>query len=81
MGKRKRFSDQLRREVEKSELTRYAISKRTGIAQSILSRFMNQGAGLSMDSIDKLCDCLGLGIVTEHEGEPKRKRTPKKKGK
>jgi hypothetical protein len=55
-----------------SDLTRYEISKRTGIAQSILSRFVNQGVGLSMDSIDKLWECLGLRLVSE--GKAKRKK-------
>lgn len=55
-----------------SDLTRYQISKRTGIAQSVLSRFVHQGNGVSMDSIDKLCECLGLRLVAE--GKPKRKK-------
>ena len=76
MVRKRRFSEQLRRAVERSELTRYQISKQTGIAQSILSRFVNQGAGLSMDSVDKLCECLGLRLV--EEGDPARKRTAKK---
>ncbi len=76
MTTKRPFNDQLRRAVEKCDLTRYEISKRTGIAQSILSRFVNQGAGLSMVSVDKLCDCLGLRLVAQ--GKPKRKRAPKK---
>lgn len=65
MGKKERFSDQLRQAVENSDKTRYQISKETGIDQSILSRFVNQGAGVSMDSIDKLCECLGLWLISE----------------
>lgn len=57
------FDDQLRRAIAQSELTRYRISKDTGIAQSILSRFMFQGAGLSMDSVNKLVDCLDLELT------------------
>jgi len=78
MAKKERFGDQLRRAVRESELTRYAISKQTGIAQSILSRFINQGAGLSMDSVEKLCEILGLRLVAEEK--PGRKRTTKKGG-
>ncbi len=78
MAKKERFGDQLRRAVRESELTRYAISKQTGIAQSILSRFINQGAGLSMDSIEKLCECLGLRLVAEADTD--RKRSMKKGG-
>ena len=72
MAKKQPLSEQLRRAVQQADLTRYEISKRTGIAQSILSRFVNQGAGLSLDSIDKLCDYLGLGLASEKTREERR---------
>ena len=56
------FSDQLRRAVRESELTRYAISVRTGIDQGTLCRFIRGERGISLDSVDKLMDCLGLEI-------------------
>ena len=59
------FNQQLRKALVKSELTCYQISKQTGIAQSILSRFINQGTGLSMGSIDRLCQCLKLRLVAD----------------
>jgi hypothetical protein len=65
MAKTLRFSGQLRRAVEIATKTRYRISQETGIAESILSRFVNKGAGLSMESIDKLCDCLGLRLTED----------------
>ena len=74
MPRKAPFSDQLRRAVERSNLTRYEISKRTGIAQSILSRFVNQGAGLSMESINKLCECLRLRLVVEDRRKKKKGR-------
>jgi len=72
MVRRLPFSEQLRRAVEASELTRYRIAQETGISESILSRFVNRGAGLSMDSVDKLVDCLGLTLQAPKR--PKRKR-------
>lgn len=72
MPTKRPFNEQLRQAVMQSDLTRYQISKRTGIAQSVLSRFVHQGNGVSMDSIDKLCECLGLRLVAE--GKPKRKK-------
>ena len=72
MPTKKPFNEQLRRAVMRSDMTRYGISKKTGIAQSVLSRFVHQGNGLSMDSIDKLCECLGLRLVTDEK--PKRKK-------
>jgi hypothetical protein len=58
----KLLSDQLRAAVLRCKKTRYQISLETGISQSILSRFVNQSAGLSLDSIDKLCECIGLEL-------------------
>jgi hypothetical protein len=58
----KSFSDQLRHAVRKSELTRYAISTRTGIDQGTLCRFVRGERGVSLDSVDKLMECLGLEI-------------------
>jgi len=74
MATKRRFSDDLRRAVKRSHKTRYRIAKETGIAQSILSRFINQGAGVSMDSIDKLCECLGLRLVAEDKPRKQKGR-------
>jgi hypothetical protein len=60
------FSDQLRRAVRESELTRYAISVRTGIDQGTLCRFIRGERGMSLDSVDRLMDCLGLEIRPRH---------------
>jgi hypothetical protein len=57
-----KFSDQLRRAVRESEATRYALSKTTGISQAVLCRFVAGTAGMSLESIDKLMDALGLEI-------------------
>jgi hypothetical protein len=56
------FSDQLRRAVREGPLSRYAISKATGIDQAVLCRFAAGTAGMSLESIDKLMDALGLEI-------------------
>ena len=56
------FSDQLRRAVRDSEMSRYAISKRTGIPQSTLCKFIQGERGLSFESTDKLMDVLDLTI-------------------
>jgi transcriptional regulator with XRE-family HTH domain len=67
MAKKRRlkFSDQLRRAIETSELSRYEISKRTGIAQSTLSKFMAGKGGLSVEGLDKIADCLGLNLTSD----------------
>ena len=68
-----KFSDQIRKAVMESGVTRYAIFKATGIDQGTLSKFVHGQVGLSMDSLDALADMLGLKIVA-------RRRKGKKGG-
>jgi transcriptional regulator with XRE-family HTH domain len=63
------FSSILRRAIAESGLSRYAVSVRSGVDQAALSRFMAGKRGLSLDSVDKLVDVLGLEVRTR----PKRK--------
>jgi len=58
-------SEQIRRAVERSGTTRYAIAKETGINESTLSRFVASGRGLSMPNADRLCSHLGLVLTTK----------------
>ena len=60
--RRPKLSDQVRQAVDASGLSRYRISKRLGIAESTMSRFM-AGGGLSMEYLDALAELLGLNIV------------------
>lgn len=75
MAKKKRFTDQLQAAILAAEDSRYRISKATGIPEANLSRFIHGGAGLSMESIDLICEYLGLELIG-----PKRKRKPMSKG-
>ncbi len=58
----------LRRAILESDMTRYAISKQSGVDQAALSRFVT-GGSLKLESVDKLVDCLGLQV------RPASKRT------
>jgi hypothetical protein len=62
------FTDSLRRAITDSGMTRYRISQESGIAESILSRFVRGERGLNSDSIDRLMACLELEI------RPKRRK-------
>jgi transcriptional regulator with XRE-family HTH domain len=64
MAKRKKkpISEQLIEAIEASDLSRYRISKETGIAQSTLSEFVNGNRWLSLQNIDLVCDLLGLEL-------------------
>lgn len=56
------FSDQLRKAIDESGMTRYAISKATGIDQAVLSKFMAGERGMLLPSVDKLCSLLDLEL-------------------
>lgn len=64
----KHFSDQIRDAVDASGLSRYAICKAIELNQGAMSRFMAGNSGLSMDTLDKLAELLGLSVVAR----PKR---------
>jgi transcriptional regulator with XRE-family HTH domain len=59
----------IRKAIQASGKTRYAIHKATGIDQGQLSKLMKGQAGLSLDSLEKLAGFLGLEIIIR----PKRK--------
>ena len=67
---RVKLSEQVRRAVDESCMSRYAICKAIGMHESVMSRFMNAKGGLQQDSLDALADLLDLHIVV---GKPKRK--------
>lgn len=53
------FSDELRDAILRSVKTRYQISAETGVAQSVLSRFVPGKSGVSVASVDAVCECGG----------------------
>jgi transcriptional regulator with XRE-family HTH domain len=60
--KRLKFSDQLRRAVDASGLSRYRISKLLGVSESLLSRFMS-GKWLGQETLDALAALLDLHVA------------------
>ena len=65
-------SDQLRKAMESNGQTRYAISKATGIPESVLSRFAH-GGPMRGPNIDTLADYLGL-TLTKKPGKTRKGR-------
>jgi ribosome-binding protein aMBF1 (putative translation factor) len=65
-----KLSEQVRRAVEKSGMSRYAICKAIGMHESVMSRFMTGKGGLQMDSLDALGELLGLKLMAT---KPQRK--------
>jgi transcriptional regulator with XRE-family HTH domain len=60
-------SQQLRKAIETSALTRYRISKETGIAQSTLSEFVHGNRSLSLANVDKICELIKLELTQKKQ--------------
>ncbi len=64
MGKRRlKLSDQIRRAVDGSDLSRSRFCKDLGLAEATMSRFMSGRGGLSMETLDALADFMNLNIT------------------
>jgi transcriptional regulator with XRE-family HTH domain len=59
------FTDQLKRAIRESGMSRYALSKATGVDQGTLSKFLSGQRSISLDSVDKLVDVLGLTLTAQ----------------
>jgi len=73
MSKRLTFTDQVRKAVLESGLSRYELWKRTGIDQATLCRFVHGQGGLSTKGFDKLAEVLGLQVVVRKRGRKGKK--------
>ena len=74
--KPKPLSEQLREAILDADISRYRISKETGLTEAGLSRFVNHLSGLSLDSLDKIGECLGLEIrvVSSDKGSARKRK-------
>ena len=80
--KREMISDAVRKAIDASGMSRYAICKTLGIDQGGMSRFMHGQGALSQKRIDAIGELLGLRVVCDGvEGpkatKPTRSRTTK----
>lgn len=57
------IAEQLRAAVEQAEDTRYRIALETGIAQSVLSRFMSGETAPTLSTLERLAAYLDLHLV------------------
>lgn len=73
-SKPKPISDQIRMAMAASGVTRYQISKATGIDQTTLGKFQRGERGLSLESIDVLGQFLGLRITISRKPQRKKDR-------
>ena len=65
------LSDQIRRVVDRSGLSRYRICREIDLDQALMSRFMSGQGGLSIKSLDRLAKLLGLTVSVK---KPKKDR-------
>lgn len=72
----KRLSEQLREAIVKADVSRYEISKETGVDQAALSKFVLGRRGISVEAMDAIGLYLGLSITTSR----RPRRQAKKKG-
>ena len=63
----KRVSEALRGAIESAGVSRYRISKETGVEESALSRFVNGTRSLDLASVDKIAAYLGLELVAKKQ--------------
>jgi hypothetical protein len=68
------ITEQPQQAIRRSGVTRYRIWKQTGIGQDLLCKFLKGQTGLSLMTVDKILDVLGLEIVI------RPKRTTRKDG-
>jgi plasmid maintenance system antidote protein VapI len=57
------ISDVLRRAIEKSG-SRYELSKKSGVAESVISRFVNRKATLNLETADRLARHVKVKVRT-----------------
>ena len=76
MAKRrsKLLTDQLRKAIDDSGLTRYRIAKETGINEAALGKFYHGERGLSMEALNALGECLELTINMGRKPEQRKGR-------
>jgi len=73
MGKKRlKFTDEIRDAVDGCGMSRYAICKRLGIAESLMSRFMNGKGWFGPDNLDTLAVLLDLHVAADKPGRKKR---------
>jgi DNA-binding phage protein len=57
------ITEQLQEAIRSGGMSRYAISKVTGIDQGMLCKFLKGQSSMSFATADRILDALGLEIV------------------
>ncbi len=62
------FTEQLRRAIDESGMSRREVCARIGLDESVMSRFMAGRSGLALANVDRLCALLGLKLTKARKG-------------
>ena len=57
------MDDEVRQAIRDCGLTRYAISKASGVTQGALARFMAGERGMALKTLDKIAPVIGVRLV------------------
>ncbi len=80
MNKPRNIEEQLRQAILGAGVSRYAMAKKTGVSEGILSRFVRGERTLRLDTAARLAAALGLRLTDALPKQPKAKRSTTKKG-
>lgn len=61
------ITTQLKTIIKTCGISRYELSRQTGVTQAALSRFVNHERGLTLASVDRLAKYLGIEL--KHKGK------------
>jgi plasmid maintenance system antidote protein VapI len=64
-GQAKDFEEQFRQAILTCGMSRYKLSQLTGVAEAVLSNFVNGHRSLTLTTAAKLAKALGLGLKPE----------------
>jgi transcriptional regulator with XRE-family HTH domain len=56
------LTERIQEAIRAAGMSRYAISKATGVDQGLLCRFLKGQSRMSLDTVDKVLGVLGLEI-------------------
>jgi hypothetical protein len=59
------ISTALRDTISERGLTAYAAAKQSGVSVDAIQRFLNEERGLTLATVDKLADALGLTLCAD----------------
>ncbi len=70
------LTEQLRAAIESAGISRYELSKQTGVSEPSLSKFVLGHRGISNKAMDAVGEYLGLSITPRRSAKKKRAARP-----